>query len=227
MLAVPVPDHRAPKTSDSAAMAAARRLASLESGLEPSASSDFMYLFNVLVRWNQHRWPFSTSDSEDLASQVLADFLDRVRAGKVDANLNPLSYLFTAARWAALSKLRERTPDRPTILSLQDISVNYAPSMGPSGFGDPSESLDDSADELVARQFETDASVERVNRALATARERGDHTAYRVVTVMLDEIDAFGDPPSLREVARRLNMSHPGVSKALARFKDYLRSADP
>ena len=81
-------------------------------------------------------------------------------------------------------------------------------------------------DDEVASALAGSATAQIVRAALGEARQVGDHTAYVVVTRLLDEVDRTGTRPSNRELARQIGVSHTAVAKALARFQSYMKLAD-
>lgn len=50
---------------------------------------------------------FSVHDAEDLAANVLLDFVKKYRAGRIDTSKNPTGYLNNLARWRITDKARE------------------------------------------------------------------------------------------------------------------------
>jgi DNA-directed RNA polymerase specialized sigma24 family protein len=172
-------------------------------------SEDFQRAHEAVRRFLMSRFRLVSADADDIASDVMLRFFQLQAEGRLDSTQNPASYLLRAAQWKGLDFLRRHQRD------LQREVLR-----------DPALMPETARDDEIAVALEENATVTRVRRALTRTREAGDHTAYSVVTSVLDEIDRTGSRPSYRATAAELGLSHTAVGKALERFHGYLMSED-
>jgi DNA-directed RNA polymerase specialized sigma24 family protein len=145
-------------------------------------------------------------DVEDISSEVMIRFLRVIADARLDAAQQPAAYLWAVCRSTALDHLRASSRRRREVLS--------EPALLPERPGD----------DEIALAVDRSATAERVRAALAVARQRGDTTAFKVATCLLDEAARSGQRPSNRAIAAALgDISHTGVANALRRFGSYLQ----
>ncbi|MEV5963343.1 hypothetical protein AB0L70_16350 [Kribbella sp. NPDC051952] len=148
-------------------------------------------------------------DVEDIASDAMVRLLRLKGDGQLDLENNPSSYLMKLAEWTATDFLRSRIRRQREVLIEPDL-LPESPH----------------TDDDVAAALDGSATAQIVRAALSEARQVGDHTAYVVVTRLLDEVDRTGSRPSNRELGRKIDVSHTAVAKALVRFQSYMKLAD-
>jgi DNA-directed RNA polymerase specialized sigma24 family protein len=160
-----------------------------------------------LQRYLKMAYPtLSRQDVEDIAVNVIARLIDRIKSGKwkpVPDQRQINSYLKTGANWAVLDFFRlARRAHEQTVPNeaMRDLVLT-----------------DDDAVAALDRAVTTDG----VRAALAQIHLSGDVTLFRVVTCLLDEIQRTGERPSNRQIASACGVSHTAVAKALVRLRPY------
>ncbi|HXE98747.1 MAG TPA: sigma-70 family RNA polymerase sigma factor [Solirubrobacterales bacterium] len=179
----------------------ARLLRLLQGGERgPADEDDLRTVVDGLTRFLAGRFPsLSSADVADITSESLARLLEASKKDRIDPGRSAAPYLTRIAHNLAVSRLRQ-----PTSVELPE---GVEPTL---------------ADDDLARLLDAHATHERLQAALGKAARAGDHMLLRVVKAWLTLAEGNGVPPSSREVAGRLRISHTTVNEALARLRDYL-----
>jgi DNA-directed RNA polymerase specialized sigma24 family protein len=171
---------------------------------EPSATTFHTVWRELLAR--VPRQP-ATSEPDTVVSAVLERFVAAVRSGKVEP-ATAGAYLATALRNAAIdeqrrSRVRREHPERLAAVRSAE------------------------ADDAVTRLLDANAARDAVHQALKLAADDERYSLVRVITQWLDLAERDGEPPSSRDVAIVLGISHTAVNQALSTFRrSYLPEAD-
>jgi DNA-directed RNA polymerase specialized sigma24 family protein len=78
-------------------------------------------------------------------------------------------------------------------------------------------------EDALARLLDASAAIDDIRRALQSAQAQGETTTVTVVTTWLGLAEANGEPPTSRDVASRLGISHMTVQRTLKNFGSFLR----
>ncbi|MGD0165882.1 MAG: sigma-70 family RNA polymerase sigma factor [Gaiellaceae bacterium] len=144
---------------------------------------------------------------DDLAETIqlsLVEFLEAVRAGRVDKERSPAGYLIRLARWRALDFVRGRARHEVPTADLE-----------------PEEEDADVATEALAAL----SSEEQIALLLRHNRLEGRHDLNAVVRAWLDLAD-FGGTPTVRAVAAKLGIAPSTVSARLAQLREILSALE-
>jgi RNA polymerase sigma factor (sigma-70 family) len=164
---------------------------------EPT-SEQLEAVLRVLTLWLARRG-LTTQDREDVCSEALGRLIKAVREGELDRERPPGAWLRVVADHLALDVLRRERIRAGTPFDEQA----HAPR---------------SEDDRLAALLEREASRSDVDRALEQAAKEGRTIVVNVITTWRGLERMNHEPPSNREVADRLGVSHPTVGRALAAF---------
>ena len=140
-----------------------------------------------------------SADLEDLVSDVYVRFHNMAQEGRLGGVENVAGFLVVMTRRAGMDAWR-RSRREATPLTGEDLEHAVQ--------------LADETDDFLALE-----TIDEVASLLRLVRSSDDSLAYRVVTYMLDEVQATGTVPSQRTVGEALGVSHTAVAKALQRLR--------
>ncbi|WIM98598.1 sigma factor [Actinoplanes oblitus] len=144
----------------------------------------------------------SGADIDEIAGDAVAQLVESVHRGMVSPAASPAGYLLAIASNQARTAIRRIHRNVPV--------------------GDTHPALLGLTDDQTAARLEASATADLVQAAMADAYHRGDATAVRVATYLLDHIQRTGASASSRTAAEALGLSHEGVGKALRRLRAYI-----
>jgi RNA polymerase sigma factor (sigma-70 family) len=154
-----------------------------------------------LRRWVTRVFP--ALDADEIVQSTMLRLLGRSRRLAPEEIASAWGYVVTAARFAALDAIRAR--GRRTELPLDDIAE-----------------LPGADDDHLAALLDRTATDAAVVAAMRIAIERRDKGIITIITSWLDLADVLARPPSTREVAARVGVSHTTVAATLRRFRALL-----
>lgn len=143
----------------------------------------------------------ATEDLADAARDAAVNTWQAMQSNHLRMDGDPTAYLITAAKNHVIDTLRLKS--RIPTVDLHSLDVAER-------------------ENAISAFIDRNAAATDIRRGLSHALARNDTTTFRIIIFVLDEIERSGVMPTNRSVANSLGLSHTGVSKALARFRDYL-----
>lgn len=157
----------------------------------PSAQA-LVTVEGAIKRFSRSKYP--TLDPDDVSQTTLYKL---VRARPMPEN--PVAYLYTVIKSAAVEMLRSEHPSEP----LDEAWVQQRAA----------------EHDAVAALMDREADAACIAAAIALHLQAANHQLVRTITVWLDLAHERGSAPPLREVAKFAGCSHTLVSQALDRFR--------
>jgi DNA-directed RNA polymerase specialized sigma24 family protein len=191
------------ETADERFDIAARALLDAATGEDVYDREVFDQLTTYLERFVLHRFGGSRIEAEEVVASAIASFIGAVRMGRVERQGAP-AYLTTIVNRTAIDQ-RRRGAGRHEILT--------------------DEIPERSADDDIARWLDERASAELIILAMREALRVSDDQSVEIARQWLDLADRTGAPPSSRELAAHLPLSHATINRALGRFRAHLDRA--
>lgn len=143
----------------------------------------------------------SMADIEDAVTDALVSTWQAAQANRLTIEGDATAYVVAAAKNRLIDQIRRRSRTTATPFASLDLPAR---------------------EDAISAFIDRDAAASDIRRGLTAALAHDDSTAFRVVTLILDEIERRGDIPTSREVGEGIGLSHTAVSKALTRFRGYL-----
>jgi DNA-directed RNA polymerase specialized sigma24 family protein len=174
-------------------------LQSVRRGEEPSASQTAAVL--SMVRLWLSRRGLTADELDDVATEAVLRLLRTEKKGRLDPTRSAGGWLRVVADHLTIDKKRRRQRAGPPGVPF-DEAVH-------GGAGD---------DDRLASLLDETAAASDVRSALRAAADAGETTVVRVVTAWLGLAEANGEPPTSRELADRIGISHATVQRSLRTF---------
>lgn len=168
-------------------------------------SAQLEAVLHLLTLWLARRG-LTTQDREDVCSEALGRLIKAVRGDELDRQRPAGAWLRVVADHLALDVLRRERIRAGTPFDEQA----HAPRR---------------EDDRLAAMLEREASRSDIDRALQQAATEGKAIVVDVISTWRGLEHMNHEPPSNREVADRLGVSHPTVGRALATFGELLAPA--
>jgi len=144
------------------------------------------------------------ADLDEVVADAIARLVSVAEAGGLDPTRPAGAWLRVVADHLALDAIRRH--GRQDVLPLDEAAYAVG-----------------SEDDALARLLDSSAAFDDIGRALQAAHDDGEETIVRVVTAWRGLTDLNGEPPTSREVAERVGVSHMTVQRALKSFRAYVQ----
>jgi DNA-directed RNA polymerase specialized sigma24 family protein len=185
-------------------------LGDVAAGIELEADAD-RRLRDLLARWiGRSVSGIDPAELSDIADEALLRAYVALEQGRLDiTRVDAPGYVLTTARRVAYDHLRRQ---HPTPVDPGDLS-RLSP---------PHHRYDD---EAIAAMIDRTSDLSAVRAAMRRVVESRQLSTVRVVATWLDLACQTGEPPSLRDVAAKVGLSHTAVRRHWTRFRKCLLDA--
>lgn len=178
----------------------------LHAGHEPGKEV-YQAAVATLRLWLSRR-RLSPEDLDDVCSEAMLRLTAATRSGGLNPARPPGAWLRVVADHLAIDVLRRRARGTPVPYDERLHSAAGA------------------EDEQLAWLIVRLTASDQVRRAVRAAVDDGEHTLATIITTWIGMAEPPSDPPTTRDVGKRLGISHTTVHRALLAFAEYLDRDD-